>query len=298
MLIFSHIRSAKCVFSLFYFQEALMTSNISCSICGSTGEHTQRKGLRVEESSEKETVTTKDFGDLPPNVLRKIFLALLDENGFNFSDTNQGPWIFTYVCSSWRAAALDHPCLWSNIILNDSSFNAHSTYPTYPPVYLKPHFPRSNVCIPHRRYDPLSLLSTVLSRAGAHDLSLHVDFSKGHTDPYQAFIMRLLLLRLAQKSNQWSIVFLHLPSGVVDDLFGIYYQLPKLVSLHLAICTSAEAWNYDTITLFENAPMLVFVTLQGFSFSTRILLPWQQLMYFYDDRNYRHQVNAAFPSIL
>ncbi|PBK96008.1 hypothetical protein ARMGADRAFT_1010889 [Armillaria gallica] len=77
--------------------------------------------LRAKRYSQKDTYCT-GFGDLPPRVLQKIFLAFLDDNGFNFSDTSQGPWIFTYVCSSWRAAALDYPCLWSHIILDVSSF--------------------------------------------------------------------------------------------------------------------------------------------------------------------------------
>ncbi|KAK0460258.1 uncharacterized protein EV420DRAFT_256935 [Desarmillaria tabescens] len=271
-----------------------MTSDISCSICGSTGEPIQWKRLHVEESSEQETATTKGFGDLPPNVLKKIFLSILDETGFNFSETSQGPWIFAYVCSSWRAAALDYPCLWSNIILNDSSFRTSSNYPASSSIYSQPHCPCSDMLIPRQRHDLLSLLSTVLSRAGQHDLSLHVDFSKGYSDPYQSFIMRVLLLRLAQKSNQWNIVFLQLPRNMVDDLFGVYCLLPRLVSLHLVICTDTEMRNCDMIRVFEMAPMLVFVTLQGLAFRTYILLPWQQLVYFYDDRNYRPQpgINA------
>ncbi|KAK0432313.1 hypothetical protein EV421DRAFT_2024045 [Armillaria borealis] len=177
----------------------LTTSNISCSICGSTGELTDVQRLRAERYSKKDTYGT-NFGDLPPRVLQKIFLALLDDNEFNFSDTSQGPWIVTYVCSSWRAAALDYPCLWSHIILDASSFRVYSNHPA---VYLKPHFRRSNTPKYRRRHDPLSLLSTVLSRADSHDLSLHVDYSTGNTDLDQLFMMRVLLLRLAQRSHQF-----------------------------------------------------------------------------------------------
>ncbi|SJL17078.1 uncharacterized protein ARMOST_20620 [Armillaria ostoyae] len=249
--------------------------------------------LRTERYSKKDTYGT-NFGDLPPRVLQKIFLALLDDSGFNFSDTSQGPWIVTYVCSSWRAAALDYPCLWSHIILDASSFRVYSNHPA---VYLKPHFRCSNTSKYRRRHDPLSLLSTVLSRADSHDLSLHVDYSTGNTDPDQSFMMRVLLLRLAQRSHQWRNVLLRLPRYMVDDLSVIYGKFPKLGSLHLALCNDANVGNTDVITIFETAPMLAVVTLQGFAFSTQISLPCQQLVHLHDDRNYGHQVNAAFPSV-
>ncbi|KAK0222336.1 hypothetical protein IW262DRAFT_1460651 [Armillaria fumosa] len=100
----------------------LITGNISGSICGSIREFTKEQQVCIEKYSEKRTRRLTDFGNLPPRVLQKIFLALVDDKGFNFSDTTQGPWIFTYVCSLWRAAALDYPCLWSHIILDAFSF--------------------------------------------------------------------------------------------------------------------------------------------------------------------------------
>ncbi len=249
--------------------------------------------LRAERYSKRDTYCT-GFGDLPPRVLQKIFLALLDDNGFNFSDTSQGPWTFTYVCSSWRAAALDYPCLWSRIILDASSFRLYSNNPA---VYLKPHSRRSNASKYRRRHDPLSLLSTVLSRVDSHDLSLHVDYSTGNTDPDQSFMMRVLLLRLTQKSHQWRNVLLHLPRYMADDLSVVYGQFSKLASLHLALCNDANAVNCDVITIFEMAPLLTVITLQGFPSTTHISLPCHQLVHFDDDRNYGHEINVAFPSI-
>ncbi len=249
--------------------------------------------LRAERYSKRDTCCT-GFENLPPRVLQRIFLALLDDDGFNFSDTSQGPWIFTYVCSSWRAAALDYPCLWSHIILDASSFRLYSNRPA---VYLKPHFRRSNTSKYRRRNDPLSLLSTVLSRADSHDLSVNVDYSTGNTDPDQAFMMQVLLLRLAQRSHQWRNVLLRLPRYMVDDLCVVYGQFSKLEILHLALCNDADTRDRDVITVFEMAPMLVVVTLQGFAFSTQISLPCQQLVHLNDDRNYGHKIHVAFPSI-
>ncbi|KAK0472656.1 hypothetical protein IW261DRAFT_1661331 [Armillaria novae-zelandiae] len=272
-----------------------MSSNISCSICGSTGELTEEQQLRIERYSIKNTRSI-DFGDLPPRVLQKIFLALIDDNGFNFSDTSQGPWIFTYVCSSWRTAALDHSCLWSHIILDASSLRAYSNHPA---VYLKPHFRRSLKASKYRRrQDPLSLLSIVLTRAGSHDLSVKVDYSTGNIDPNQSFLMRVLLLRLAQKSRQWRSALLCLPRYMMDDLSVVSGQFPKLVGLHLALYNNANPGNNDVITIFETAPMLTVVTLQGCALSTQISLPYQRLVHFHDDRSDGRQVNAAFPSVL
>ncbi len=146
--------------------------------------------LCTERYSKKDTYCT-GFRDLPPRVLQKIFVVLLDDNRFNFSDTSQGPWIFTYVCSSSRAAALDYPCLWSHINLDASSFHLYSNHHV---VYLKPHFRRSNMSKYHPRHDPLSLLSTVLSRVDSHDLSVNIDYSTGNTNPDDSFMMWLLLL--------------------------------------------------------------------------------------------------------
>ncbi|KAK0244763.1 hypothetical protein EDD85DRAFT_946068 [Armillaria nabsnona] len=195
---------------------------------------------------------------------------------------------------SWRAATLDYPCLWSHIILDASSFRLYSNNLA---VYLKPHFRRFNTLKYRRRHDSHSLLSTVLIRTASHDLSVNVDYSIGHTDPDESFMMRLLLLRLARKSHQWRNVLLRLPRYMVDDLSVICGQFPKLVSLYLALCNDANGGNRDVITVFEMAPMLAVVTLQGFTSSTQISLSCQQLVHLHDDRNYGRQVNVAFPSV-
>ncbi|KAK0222335.1 hypothetical protein IW262DRAFT_1296896 [Armillaria fumosa] len=79
---------------------------------------------------------------------------------------------------------------------------------------------------------------------------------------------------------------------MVDDLSVVSGQFPKLVSLHLGLCNDANVGNRDVITIFEVAPMLAVVTLQGLALSTQISLPYQWLVHLHHDRNYGHQIKV------
>ncbi|KAJ7607883.1 hypothetical protein FB45DRAFT_681707, partial [Roridomyces roridus] len=55
---------------------------------------------------------------MPPEIFREIFAWTLPNATTNkvahtiAESMNESPWVLTYVCSVWRAAAISTPSLW------------------------------------------------------------------------------------------------------------------------------------------------------------------------------------------
>ncbi|RDB23087.1 hypothetical protein Hypma_009899 [Hypsizygus marmoreus] len=190
---------------------------------------------------------------IPPELLFHIFSQTLPDPPLDFEhefwntlDVTEEPWTLARVSSSWRAVALAHQGLWSNIRLNLEWLRMDGYPPPAP-----------------------AILRCCLERSGNHALSIHFKES------FNASIIkeRELLLVLLSHSHRWMDVALSLSYPNLQRLAQIRERLPLLRFL--------DIYCYDTkklgiLNAFEVAPRLRAASLSVGDPQT-LLLPWTQL---------------------
>jgi hypothetical protein len=202
---------------------------------------------------------------IPPELLCYIFTLLVpplksDSSSPVISTVNAplfsrpwifgGPWVFSQVCSHWRALSVSLPTLWTSI----------TVFTTISPRKL-------------------SLLNIQLSRTESAPLDLHIDFTSGTRSPPNFDLFDPFLARLVSYSARWRALHLEFNAGWVPDetiaaLNGI--ALPLLEELALG---GRGVSYFENDFSFADAPVLRRLVLGAHSkeFTRKIALPWTQL---------------------
>ncbi|KAK0431718.1 hypothetical protein EV421DRAFT_1852460 [Armillaria borealis] len=205
---------------------------------------------------------------IPPEIWTEIFLHLKDMSPRRhyLGGLKHYPWVLSYVCRTWRAVALSCGAIWQEITVIDG-------------VMCK---------------DPLALLDTILNRCGHYiDFQLLFRCTPLHPLPETDIATpKSLFSVLTKYSNQWRDVALHFTGDSADLLTQVHGRLQSLTTLELW-CLSREI---GCIRGFEIAPRLVSLKLDGWSFETRSVFPWCQLVHFSDHRRAEPNTFSTFPT--
>ncbi|KAG7439104.1 uncharacterized protein BT62DRAFT_998426 [Guyanagaster necrorhizus] len=199
----------------------------------------------------------------PPEVLSEIFGMALDGESFNASDTEKGPWALSHVCHSWRSAACGDSTLWTSFLIGDSSV-------------CVPYYSTTPSSMPKPRKDPVSLLSTVLSRSNQRDISVAFNISNSKVDIQTKATIKTLLRNIIEHSTRWKDISFCMPSELVLMLNDVEGNVPHLTKLHVASSRSSTV-PLPSITAFKAAPVLKEVSFEGIGVHKFAGLQWSQV---------------------
>ncbi|KIY68114.1 hypothetical protein CYLTODRAFT_421874 [Cylindrobasidium torrendii FP15055 ss-10] len=180
---------------------------------------------------------------LPDDVLGSIFAYLVPSNATSTIDRRVAPWVLTYVCSRWRAAAIAHRALWATI-----------------------HMDFGDVRNPLLR----QRVHLLLKRSGSHPLRIRV---------HQDLKIKEVVNMLAAEAYRWRDVVL-LDIYTCDRVSRLRVDFPALESLVLAGDKAKSSGKMVPTFRQAAAPRLVHYkdfNLEGEPRSTRHKLPFRQL---------------------
>ncbi|KAK0244764.1 hypothetical protein EDD85DRAFT_979752 [Armillaria nabsnona] len=226
----------------------------------------RNEGPRQNPASSSSLLDTAPNYRLPSEVLSEIFWMTLDGKFFNVSHTKKSPWALSYVCRPWRSAACGDPRLWTSILVDDRS--AH--VPASSTQYLIP------LSVTKPRKDPVSLLSTVLSRLNQRDVSVMFNISNKKVKIRTKSTIIAPLQKVMEHSARWKYINICLPSQLVPMLNAVEGNIPHLNKLHFAL-SDAPAVLSLPITAFKTAPFLRVVSFRGIGADKFKGLPWSQV---------------------
>lgn len=201
---------------------------------------------------------------------------------------SNGPWLFTYICSSWRTLVLGTPELWSSICYYDDWEGRTGTASLLDSA-------RSNA-------DVTSLKKSRSLVGAGHLVSLALDRSAGLpvSFKFQTSDIQLLyhpvLFALRMHSARWVDVYLECGVPLLSSLADVHVLLPSLKVLNIWICDEAQQPEHCASqrlvcpsSAFANAPELATLALSGFPGApASIQLPWEQI------RIYKTTLATAF----
>jgi hypothetical protein len=152
----------------------------------------------------------------------------------------------------WRGIAIGTPMLWSTITINMRQWGSGG----------------GKFC----RDAALGLISLSLERGGNWPLKIKVEGGATFSD------VRVVLEKLIQQSSRWREVVLSMTAPAFGLLSTANGNLPRLESLHLSVM--GEGSLPTEADVFETAPQLIHLTIQGQTSNIPVTLPWPQLRIF------------------
>ncbi|KAL1742265.1 hypothetical protein HDZ31DRAFT_84254 [Schizophyllum fasciatum] len=167
---------------------------------------------------------------------------------FFFDDTTKAPWNLSQVCSRWRAMVHESPNLWTVVRVSTDLLEDAAQ-----PIE-----------------DAVEHLSIYLERSRQLPISLLV-LSENHC---QQSIMQLVI----GCCTRWRDAFFFMDPTYLHHLGPIRGRLPRLRSLHFIPTRVSDAGAMRGI--FEVAPNLEALTLQGPALDLSFSLPWAQIRLF------------------
>ncbi|KAF7371152.1 ABC protein [Mycena sanguinolenta] len=184
---------------------------------------------------------------MPPEVLSEIFSWTLPSNSDTLSigfDMAHAPWVLTRISSSWRAACLSTPSLWSRIVID----NAPS--------------------------DPSRNYSRALIEAHIHRAQkLHVHFYGSSETDSDRQIQKFVLL--SKHSSRWEELSLGLTSEILPLLNALRDRIPLLKRLWIKWYDRRA--TVQSLDCFRTAPSLVDLGVSHKRNFVPIIVPMQQL---------------------
>ncbi|KAJ7483424.1 hypothetical protein FB451DRAFT_1555395 [Mycena latifolia] len=186
---------------------------------------------------------------IPPEILIEIFSWTLPSVREALAggglDVGRSPWVLGQISSSWRAAALSTPSLWSLVVID---------------------YAVSSWC-------PPLMLETQIRRARSRSLKIHFyGYQQSDSRP-QIAIFR----SLAEHSSSWEELSVGLTSDMVPVLATLQNRIPSLRRLWITWDDSESPAAVGSIDVFHTAPSLVDVGIYNNYRHVPILLPAHQL---------------------
>ncbi|SJK96992.1 uncharacterized protein ARMOST_00241 [Armillaria ostoyae] len=177
---------------------------------------------------------------LPDDILSEIFShcvpALDAEMTSSSLDPRQAPWTLAQICTSWRRVALRTGRLWSTVAVNMQ-----------------------------KDLSAAFQLSTQLSRAQGHDLSIHIFGSSTEWEGWMAISVeqKLLFQMLCSSAPNWSRLTCILPFQFYEFLSTFKGFLGRLEYLHTDIACMRGIDAAATLDTFSMTPLLRNVIIAG-----------------------------------
>ncbi|KAJ7314427.1 hypothetical protein DFH08DRAFT_646813, partial [Mycena albidolilacea] len=144
----------------------------------------------------------------------------------------EGPWVFSAVCSCWRAIALSQPCLWATISLDFTHEDWESPCFEMIPPRLEAHLERSK------------------------QVPLHITFRAfWHEAHSRGRELRILYL-LALHSDRWETISFTGSSMLYYHLDSIRGNLSQLRAIDIRVRQEHSVPRGGSLTLFDSCPKL------------------------------------------
>lgn len=199
------------------------------------------------------TIALAPHKQLPPEILREIFLFCVDDTPSLPPVKNRAPLLLCHISSTWRAVAMKTPQLWKDVFL----------------------------CPPTNQLDRslhLAMSNAWLSRTSKCSLSSEMSESKGGK-----WVPNVIDHFLIPHSHRFQQLYLTLPSDQIARFLTLPGgTFPSLVDVDI----ESETSNYpvelpDHATVFHALPALRRVSFTAVAdFDLRLLkLPWATLTY-------------------
>ncbi|KAF9021145.1 hypothetical protein BDZ89DRAFT_1071719 [Hymenopellis radicata] len=200
---------------------------------------------------------------------------------------DDGPWVLSHVCKSWRMICLSHPELWSAISFgaqgdddSDSDFNSEEGGSLGPVAGLNS--------------DPLSLLNLVLERTQTQPLKITLEFALG-TAYVNTLLSHQLIQALVSQSHRWEEADLNITNAEISLFAPIRNRLSQLVKLSIALFNDDDELP-GRFPYTENAPRLSDLTLYGLPHQN-VSVPWARITHFSEELHQQASTHGSRRSV-
>ncbi|PBK99952.1 hypothetical protein ARMGADRAFT_524680 [Armillaria gallica] len=204
---------------------------------------------RLQGVFDSHAALRSSFRRCPPGILTEIFHCAiatpLDDIPLSLRGLSARLSRVSAVCRLWRTTVLSSPSLWARFRLLGAE-NQGSM--------------------------PL-LWQTVLDRSREASLSIYCHSMYGVNKEEHAFLRRVL-----DTSQRWKQAWIELGKSNIDTYAQIRGSLPKLEWLELSGHSNDFGWNGSHFDVFEDAPRLRALVLDGSIPVQTLALPWTQII--------------------
>ncbi|KAJ7314402.1 hypothetical protein DFH08DRAFT_895357, partial [Mycena albidolilacea] len=183
---------------------------------------------------QKREVAYSPVHRMPTELISLIFAFALPPFAASdgLSGVQEGPWVFSAVCSRWRAIALSQPCLWATIFLDFTHEDWES--PSFERIQprLEAHLERSQ------------------------QVPLHITFRAFWHEAYCRERELQVMYLLAQHCNRWETISFAGSAMLYYHLENIRGNLPQLRAIDIRVRQDHCVPRGGPITLFDSCPRL------------------------------------------
>ncbi|KAF9482405.1 hypothetical protein BDN70DRAFT_919182 [Pholiota conissans] len=201
---------------------------------------------------------------LPDDILSEIFKQAAYSKRGVFPTP---PWAISQTCSDWRALALDLPLLWNYIHIDlDEQHKTHAF---------------------------LQYLDMLFHRSRSSPLDLYISCARSKLNYNQHPTIGIL----TKHSERLRFLFMNMSGQTLRAFKDIKGHLCGLNSLMLRL---HGPFPDESIDIFEVAPQLQSLDVEGLPPPKRLIVPWSQILTYSDDcinSNARDTVLASSPSL-